>query len=135
MFMNHPRASRREFLRTGAVSVGGASVAGWFAPTAQAIAANRKKTRSVILLWMSGGPATIDLWDLKPGHANGGPFKDIATNAPGLRISEHLPTIASFGQELAIVRGMSTKEGDHTRASFNLRTGQLQVTDFKGNVR
>ena len=41
---------------------------------------------------MTGGPSQMDTFDLKPGHANGGPFKEIQTTAPGLRISEHLPS-------------------------------------------
>ena len=54
--------------------------------------------RACILLWMTGGPSQIDTFDLKPGHANGGPFKEIATSVPGLRISEHLPKLAKHGR-------------------------------------
>ena len=43
---------------------------------------------------MNGGPSQMDTFDLKPGHANGGPFKEIDTTVPGIRISEHLPRIA-----------------------------------------
>ena len=67
---------------------------------------------------MNGGPATIDLWDVKRGHANGGPFQEIATATPGLRIGEHLPAIARWSERLAIVRSMTTKEGDHGRAAY-----------------
>ena len=116
--------SRRQFNRAGALSVG-VSVSGWLAPLANSLAADPKRKRSCILLWMNGGPSTIDLWDLKPGHANGGPYKEIATSVPGLKIGEHLPTLAKFGDRLAILRGMSTKEGDHGRATFLMRTGQL----------
>ena len=84
-----------------------------------------KPKRSCILLWMNGGPSTIDLWDLKPGHENGGPYKEIETTAPGLKIGEHLPKIAKHGDRLAILRGMSTKEGDHARGTYLMRTGQL----------
>ena len=77
--------------------------------------------------WLAGGPATIDLWDLKPGHTNGGPSREIATTAPGLKISQHLPGMARWGKELAVVRSMSTKEGDHGRATYLLRTGNLPV--------
>ena len=52
---------------------------------------NPKRKRSCILLWMNGGPSQMDTFDLKPGHANGGPFKEIATTVPGIKISEHLP--------------------------------------------
>ena len=74
---------------------------------------------------MSGGPSQMDTFDLKPGTTNGGPFKEIQTSAPGLRISEHLPKIAKFGDRMAVIRSMSTKEGDHSRATFYLRTGYL----------
>ena len=74
---------------------------------------------------MNGGPSTIDLWDLKPGHENGGPYKEIETTAPGLKIGEHLPKLAKHGDRLAVLRGMSTKEGDHARGTYLMRTGQL----------
>jgi hypothetical protein len=60
---------------------------------------------------------------LKPGHANGGPFKDIATSVSGIRISEHLPKVAMQMDRMAVIRSMSTKEEDHGRAAFLLRTG------------
>ncbi|HXD89314.1 MAG TPA: DUF1501 domain-containing protein [Urbifossiella sp.] len=113
--------TRRGFLR-GSVA---ASACGWFAPLASAAAANPERKRACILLWMSGGPATIDLWDLKTGHANGGPFTEIATKAPGLKIGQHLPKLAEHGDRIAVIRGMSTKEGDHGRATHLLRTGTL----------
>jgi hypothetical protein len=74
---------------------------------------------------MPGGPSQTDTFDLKPGHKNGGPFKEIATSVPGISISEHLPKLAQCMEHLAIVRSMSTKEGDHTRATYYLRTGYL----------
>jgi uncharacterized protein (DUF1501 family) len=68
----------------------------------------------------------MDTFDLKPGHANGGPFKETQTATPGIRISEHLPLVAKHTNRLAIVRSMSTKEGDHGRATYHLRTGYVQ---------
>ena len=47
---------------------------------------------------MNGGPAQMDTFDLKPGHENGGPFKEIATAVPGIKISEHLPKIAKHDE-------------------------------------
>ena len=76
-----------------------ASVAPWFAPLAQALAGDPARKRSCILLWMNGGPSQIDTFDLKPGHANGGPFKPRSQTAvPGLQISEHLPKLAKFDE-------------------------------------
>lgn len=130
--MAHIDPSRRSFLRTGAVGLG-VGVSGWFQALARAADASpaKKPKRSCILLWMNGGPSTIDLWDLKPGHENGGPYKEIQTNAPGLRIGEHLPQIAKFGDRLAVLRGMSTKEGDHGRATFLMRTGSLPMAGIQ----
>jgi uncharacterized protein (DUF1501 family) len=115
--------NRREALRllgTGGVA---ASVAPWFAPLARALAADPARKRSCVLLWMAGGPSTIDLFDLKPDHPNGGPYKPIKTAAAGVQIGEHLPKIADHMKDLAVVRGMSTQEGDHGRATYHLRTG------------
>src|SRR4051812_31824003 len=114
--------TRRDWLR-GAAALAGGSMSGWLAPFAAAAAADPARKKSVILLWMNGGPATIDMWDLKAGHANGGPFKDVGTTAPGLRISEHMPRLAKWGQALGVVRSLTSKEGDHGRATFFARTG------------
>ncbi|HUR55427.1 MAG TPA: DUF1501 domain-containing protein [Gemmataceae bacterium] len=115
---------RRYFLRAGAASFA-VSASGWLGKLAHAAADDPKRKRACILLWMSGGPATIDLWDLKPGHVNGGPSKELQTKAPGLKISENLPKLAEHGDRMAILRGMTTKEGDHGRATYLLRTGTL----------
>ncbi len=114
------RLSRRGWLKHGVCGVAGGSLSGWLS---QLAAAEPRPPRSVILLWMNGGPATIDLWDLKPGHDNGGPVREIATATPGIRISEHLPALARWTDEMAIVRSMQTPEGDHDRATHLLRTG------------
>ncbi len=122
------RTSRRHFLQAGAVGLGCAT-SGWFNRLAAAGQTDpkRKKQKACILLWMNGGPSTIDLWDLKPGHENGGPFKEIKTDAPGLQFGEHLPELAKWGSKMAVLRGMSTKEGDHSRATFLMRTGNLPL--------
>src|SRR5205085_4769903 len=116
--------SRRDWLRLSAAGVLGSSFCGWFESLASAAAVAPARKKSCILLWMNGGPSTIDLWDLKPGHANGGSFKEIATSAPGVRISEHLPKLAKQMNRMAIIRSMSTKEADHGRATYLMRTGR-----------
>jgi uncharacterized protein (DUF1501 family) len=115
---------RRHFLRTGAAAFT-VSLSGWLGRLAQATGSDPQRKRSCILLWMSGGPATIDLWDLKLGHTNGGPYKEIQTAAPGLKFGEHLTRMAAHANRMAVLRSMSTKEGDHSRATFLLRTGNL----------
>jgi uncharacterized protein (DUF1501 family) len=120
-----PILSRRDWLKLSAAGVLGYSLSGWLETLAADTATNPQRRRSCILLWMNGGPSQMDTFDLKPGTANGGPFKEIATAAPGLRISEHLPKIARFGDQLAVIRSMNTKEADHGRATFLMRTGYL----------
>ena len=99
-------------------------MSGWLENLAHAAAAHPARKKSCILLWMSGGPSTIDLFDLKPGHKNGGPYKEIATAVPGIKISENLPGIAKHMKRMAIIRSMSTKEADHGRATYLMRTGR-----------
>src|SRR6266704_7139393 len=117
--------SRRDWFRLTTAGVLGASMSGWLETLAQDAAKNPQRKRSCILLWMSGGPSQLDTFDLKPGHENAGPFKPIDTSVPGIQISEHLPKIAKLAEHLAIVRSMNSKEGDHGRATYLLRTGYL----------
>src|SRR5579864_3367308 len=107
--------SRRDYLKLTAAGVAAYSSSGWIERLAAATANDPQRKRSCILLWMNGGPSTIDLWDLKTGHANGGPVKPINTSVPGVQISEYLPKLAQRMQHMAILRGMSTKEADHGR--------------------
>ncbi len=80
--------------------------------------------RHLIVLWMPGGPSQLDTFDLKPGHANGGPFKELKTAIPGMQFSEHLPELGKLAEHLSLIRGMQTKEGDHSRGTYLVRTGQ-----------
>jgi uncharacterized protein (DUF1501 family) len=125
------RLSRRDWLRLSSAGVIGHSMSGWLGNLAAAAANDPQRRRACILLWMNGGPSQMDTFDLKPAHGNGGPYKEIQTAAPGLKISEHLPKIARFGDHLAVIRSMSTKEGDHDRATQFLRTGYLQPGPIK----
>ena len=77
-----PILSRRDWLRLAAAGVVGSSMSGWFDVVAAQTAKDPRRKRSCILLWMNGGPSQMDTFDLKPSHANGGPFKEIATSAP-----------------------------------------------------
>jgi uncharacterized protein (DUF1501 family) len=92
----------------------------------------KKRHKSAILLWMSGGPSTIDIWDLKSGGITGGPFRPIDTNADGVQICEHLPFLAKNMDKLSIVRNMSTREADHGRGRYYMHTGYVpsQTIDY-----
>ncbi len=86
---------------------------------ADQLKANRK---SAILMWMGGGPSTMDIWDLKPGAPTGGPFRPIPTSGD-MQICEHMPMMAKQMHNMAIVRSMSTREADHGRGRYYMHTG------------
>ena len=123
---NQTTLSRRDWFRLAAAGALGSSTSGWIETLAAEVSADPRRRKACILLWMSGGPSQTDTFDPKPGHANGGTFKAIETAVPGIVVSEHLPKLARQMKDIAIIRGMSTKEGDHGRATFNLRTGYTQ---------
>src|SRR5205085_264877 len=117
--------SRRDAFRALGLGLAGYSMSGWFPALARAAASDPKRRRHCILLWMTGGPTQTDTFDMKmkapPEYR--GQFKEIETSAPGLRFCEHLPNLAKLGEQIAVVRSLSTKEGDHGRGTFLMRTG------------
>jgi RNA polymerase sigma factor (sigma-70 family) len=97
-----------------------------FAPEKPAELPVAKKPRACIVIWLSGGPSQFDTFDPKPGNANGGPFKAIDTTVPGIQVSEHLPKLAKQMKDLALIRSMTHREGDHSRADYLMRTGHAK---------
>jgi hypothetical protein len=122
-----PPLSRREWLTLSAAGVLGCSLSGWMGRLAAQTATSPQRRRACILLWMTGGPSQIDTFDLKPGHVNGGPYREIPTAVPGIRISEHLPRLAAQMGDMVLVRSMSSREGDHGRGTYLLHTGNLPM--------
>src|SRR6516165_4848386 len=120
-----PALSRRDWLRVTSAGALGASLSGWFGALAQDTARNPQRRRSCILLWMDGGPSQLETFDVKPGQANGGPSREIATNVPGIRISEHLPQVARHMNRMAIIRSMSTRVADHGLGAYLMHTGHV----------
>ena len=117
---------RRAFLKVGASSL----LSLWAAQLARprrVRAEERRnpaaKAKACIVLWMNGGPSHVDTWDPKPGSPGAGKFKAIKTAVDGVQICEHLPLVAEHAGKLAILRGMTSKEGNHDRAQHLLHTG------------
>jgi hypothetical protein len=117
--------SRRDWLRISTSGLIAGSLCRWYPALADEALADPARRKACILLWMTGGPSQLDTFDPKPGHANGGTFKPIDTSAPGVQICEHLPKVAQQMHHAAIIRSMSTKEGDHERATYLAHTGNL----------
>ncbi len=116
--------SRRDFLRLSSAGVMATSLSGWMNVLAtRAAETGVKSHKSCVLLWMDGGPSHKDTFDLKPGTGDAGDFKPINTSVPGIQISEHFPKLAKLMDHGAIIRGMSTGEGAHARAKYNMHTG------------
>lgn len=123
-----PRCSRRDFVRLS-IGASAAALAG-LAPAA--LAQQRPaKAKGCILLWMQGAQSQIDTWDLKPGTETGGPFKEIETAAPGLRICEHLPHTARQMDKVSLVRTLVSKDPNHDTATYFLHTGYRQNSDLQ----
>jgi uncharacterized protein (DUF1501 family) len=114
--------SRRGFLRR--LAVGGAAVAGlsWADSLAAHAGELKKQGRSCILLWMAGGPSQFETFDPKPGAETQGPTKAIPTSAPGVQIAEHWAHMSGAMSQMAVIRSMTSKEGNHGRATYLLHT-------------
>src|SRR5262249_44137810 len=84
----------------------------------------KKQNKSIIVLWMSGGPSHMDTLDLKPKASTRGDFKAIPTGVPGIEICEHLPTVAKQMQHLSIIRSLVTNEGSHERGRVLMHTAR-----------
>ena len=115
--------NRRHFMSHLAGASALAASASMLTSTVKANAAKMvKNQKAAILLWMGGGPSSIDIWDLKPNSNNGGPFRPIATNGD-MQICEHMPLMANNMDKISLVRSMSTREADHTRGRYYMHTG------------
>lgn len=117
--------SRRHFMQHMATAAATIPAMNFLAHVQANAATVRKAQKSCILMWMGGGPPTIDIWDLKPGSKNGGEFKPIDTAAQGVQISEHMPGTAKVMNDLSIIRSMSTREADHGRGRYYMHTAYV----------
>ncbi len=121
---------RRDFLQVGTAGMLGLTLPGILAAEAKAKAGNPEpakepKAKSVILVWLAGGPATIDMWDNKPDAPEGirGEFKNIATNVPGIQLAEHLPKMAGVAGKVSFVRSLYHTIPSHGPATVFMTTG------------
>lgn len=126
------RMTRRDFVRVGALGATGLTLAQWLRSTAQAQPPDGK-ARSVIQLWMGGGPCHIDTWDPKPGAGPDycGPYqKAIPTNVDGIRIAPMLPLMAKQMDKCALLRGMTHPSNAHEVGTYIMQTGTLPSGDL-----
>jgi hypothetical protein len=122
--------SRRGFVRSIAAGAGLAGL-GWTDLMALSADDMRKRRMSVIVLWMQGGPSQFETFDPKPEHANGMSTKAIETAVPGIRIAEGWEKTAAMMKDIALVRSMTSKEGNHQRATYAVHTGYVPTGTVK----
>lgn len=120
--------SRRGAIQAGVLTAAGLSLADVFRSKAQA--ATVPKDKSVILIWLDGGPSHLESYDPKPmaPAEYRGPFHAIATNTPGIQFSETLSGQAKFADKMAIVRSLHHDTGDHFAAAHWMLTGRFGST-------
>jgi uncharacterized protein (DUF1501 family) len=119
---------RRDFLKFGAAGLMGLGLPELLRLEAKAAKTEEGKSRkanAVIMVWLGGGPSTIDMWDLKPDAPEGirGEFKPMDTSAKGVRISEHLPKMAKVMHHATVVRSLYHTIPSHGPATVFMTTG------------
>lgn len=118
---NSPEISRRNVLQAAA----GLGVS-FALPALDLAAANQRgpeRAKSLITLWMAGGPSQLETWDPHPGTKIGGETKAIDTKIPGLQIASLYPRLAEEIDGLNVIRSLTSKEGDHERGTYLVKTG------------
>jgi hypothetical protein len=109
----------------------GAALAGtcWLTPLAHALAdqaerdRGRRPAQSLIFLWLAGGPSQLDTFDPHPGRPIAGPARAIRTPLPGVQLAAGLDRTAERMEHLSLVRSLVSKEGDHERGTYLVKTG------------
>lgn len=128
------RLNRRTLLRFGlsAATLGalGGSVSA--APgAASGKSGSASRPVACILMFLDGGPSQMETWDPKPGTSNGGETKAISTSVSGIKIAEYWPKMAQVMQDVALIRSITSKEGEHARAKYQMHTGRRPTGALK----
>lgn len=128
----HQSWNRRSVLKVGTLGALGFSAADLFRLRANADAESKPKPndKSVILIWLDGGPSQFETYDPKPGAPSDyrGPWGDMKTNVPGIRISEMLPEHAKHADKMCFLRSVHHDNGDHFAAAHWMLTGRFGST-------
>lgn len=124
---------RRNFFRAGALALGGLSLADFYSLQAQSSAAGTAK--HCIFVFLNGGPAQLDTFDLKPEAPTQirGPYKPIATSVPGIQITEKLPLLARLADKFAILRSATHPLAAHNSSAAYALSGHTPGSD--ANIR
>ena len=132
MHLEHPRPSRRVAIQAGAVGLLGLGMEHLSALRAADVThggAARRKTRSVIFIFLSGGLSQHDSFDMKPDAPDDirGEFQPIATATPGIQICEHLPMLAQRSAMWALCRSLTHGSNEHSAGHHIMLTGRSDL--------
>jgi hypothetical protein len=122
--------TRRNALRTGMFSAAGLMLSDWFSLKAAGAINPVARAKSVIQIWLWGGPCHLDTFDPKPdaGYDYCGKYdKPIATNVDGVQIGQALPQLAKMADKYSLLRGMTHGNNGHETASYMVMTGTKPV--------
>lgn len=120
------RMTRRQAVGRSSVAGGAFVAASWLTQFAESLAReseSNSRPKSLLMIWLQGGPSQLETFDPHPGTLIGGDTKQIATSVPGLSIADSLPATAQRMHHTCLVRSMFSQEGDHERATYHLKTG------------
>jgi uncharacterized protein (DUF1501 family) len=111
--------SRRQLLAVGSMA--------WLTPVSQLLARAAEsaggRAKSVIILWLAGGPSQLETFDPHPGTMIAGGTGAIKTAAPNIQLASLMPHTAEMMGDISLIRSVVSKEGDHARAAYNMKTG------------
>ncbi|MEO1994248.1 MAG: DUF1501 domain-containing protein [Planctomycetaceae bacterium] len=119
-------SSNNELNRRELLNVAGGLGVSLLLPTMDSRAAEVRgaaRPKSLITLWMGGGPSQLETWDPHPGSPVGGPTRAITTRIPGLKIADLYPRVAQQIDALSVIRSLVSQEGDHERGTYYVKTG------------
>lgn len=121
---DQPDLSRRSLLRFGALGALGFGLGSSLGPLPRVLAGEAgPAAKALIVVWLDGGPSQLETFDPHPGTRIGGPTKGVATKQRGVSFGDGLPRLAERADQLAVVRSIVTKEGEHQRGRYLMRTG------------
>ncbi len=123
--------TRRSFFRNVAAGAAALGVLGWTEAITLQAQELRRRGLACILLYMQGGPSQLETFDPKPGTTTGGPTRAIDTAVPGIRLAENWPNLARQMRDVALIRTLTSREGEHQRATHQMHTGYIPL----GGVR
>jgi uncharacterized protein (DUF1501 family) len=126
----HSHARSFSFGRRALLKTAGVASLGWLTPVAEMLARAEeqaprgKRPRSIIMLWLQGAPSQLETFDPHPrspiAHSES---KGVKTPIEGVRLGDGLEQTADLLESVALVRSVTSKEGDHERATYNAKTG------------